>query len=228
MYLYDTNRNAGTQCFGRSEIIDTNFVKNRWYTVRLYIRRNTAGKNDGKMYIWVNDVLKTKADNLKWSNNQIDADFLDFNYFRGGSGDPPEIDTFLEIDYIKWWQNNPLSPAAAASSTPKPTPTLKPLPTLTPTRKPTPLPSPTPTLILPTPSFYCLGSCNFSNAPAVKPSPSPTQKPTSALLPVQTPLSTSTPSPAAGPEQNQDFISSLLLLFLTLFQPLLLLLGLQV
>jgi hypothetical protein len=123
-----------------------------------------------------------------------------------------------------------LSPSSA-TVTLKPSPTNKPTRSPTPTRKPTS--TPTPTLRIPTPTFYCLGGCKPSSALTAKPA-APSES-----IQTLTPNPTITPKPPAAtnsssartsgttPNGDTGFISRILLLFLSMFEALLLRLRLQ-
>ena len=53
--------------------------------------------------------------NMDWSNNTVDADFMVNHCFRGGFGEPPTVDTYVQVDYVKWW-----SPGNPAITSPDP------------------------------------------------------------------------------------------------------------
>jgi hypothetical protein len=108
MYTYDTDRIAGEKCYGGTEIIggqgDKPIGKGEWHTIKIYVKRNTAGNHDGSLHVWLDGRLLVERDDLGWSQNQVDIGAFMFTIWRGGSGDPPTVDTYIHLDYIKWWQ----------------------------------------------------------------------------------------------------------------------------
>ncbi len=84
------------------EFFDTGIVARagQWYTLKLHVKKNASRRRDGWLGASVNGRRRIGR-SMRWSNRSRNVDTLFVTSFRGGSGDPPARDTFIEVDYIQ-------------------------------------------------------------------------------------------------------------------------------
>jgi hypothetical protein len=107
VYSYDVSRTGSNDdCYGKKYETGVTPVVDKWYTVRMYVKRNTAGSSNGICRIWIDGALKINKADIKFSNKQVDCSNITFETFRGGAGDPPSVDTYIYVEYMKWSQKD--------------------------------------------------------------------------------------------------------------------------
>lgn len=108
VYTYLPDR---TKRCGEDILVFSGLEKNKWYTLKQYIKLNTPGQRNGIMKVWVNGSLKVDLNNVyyrKSGKSNVKLNSLIMHTYRGGSAtDPiwwsPNKD-YAEFDNFKLWR----------------------------------------------------------------------------------------------------------------------------
>ena len=105
VYAYDFDRRTyeNNKCYARTLRSEVVAQPNQWYTIRLYVKTNTTNQRNGIVRLWIDGKKVVEQTNILWSSNSKNVSKLLTHMFRGGAGEPPQRDTQVFIDYIKWW-----------------------------------------------------------------------------------------------------------------------------
>ena len=98
VYTYDTTRAT----WGVKHLTNVVAQTATWYTVKLQVQRNTNGQANGTLKLWIDGSQKINKTAMDWSNNTVDVDTIMVHFFRGGAGDPPNVETYIWFDDLNW------------------------------------------------------------------------------------------------------------------------------
>ena len=66
------------------------------------MKKNASRRKNGWLGATVNGKRRIGR-SMRWSNRSKNVDTVFMTSFRGGAGDPPNRDTYIEVDWLKFY-----------------------------------------------------------------------------------------------------------------------------